>query len=177
MPPVGGMDVTQQHKGIRIGQILVEQGKLSEQQVFEIIEAQRRTSMPFGLLAERMFDVTVDSIEQAWVEQYCRFTGQLDLEEVTVDQHVLKLINRRQAWQFEILPVRIESEGELLVAASRRRLARSVTFVAKRLEPSAFFRVVASDQLRAFLNVHYPLPGVTEAILDRASQAGRDEAA
>ena len=166
--------MTNKHQGIRIGQILVEQGKLTEQQVFEIIEAQRRTSMPFGLLAERMFDVTVDSIEQAWVEQYCRFTGQLDLDEVAIDQHVLKLINRRQAWQFEILPVRYESEGELLVAASRHRLARAVTFVAKRLEPSAYFRVVESEQLRAFLRAKYPLPGMTEAILYRSAP---DEAA
>ena len=117
--------MTNKHQGIRIGQILVEQGKLTEQQVFEIIEAQRRTSMPFGLLAERTFDVTVDSIEQAWVEQYCRFTGQLDLDEVAIDQQVLKLINRRQAWQVEILPVRYESEGELLGAASRHRRARA----------------------------------------------------
>lgn len=161
--------MTTQRQGIRIGQILVEQGTLSEQQVIEIVEAQRHSNLPFGLVAERMFDVTVDSIEKAWVEQYCRFTGLLDLDTVEQDQEVLKLINRRQAWQFEIIPVRFENSGELLVAASRHRLHRAVTFVAKRLEASAYFRVVQSDQLRAFLKQHYPLPGVTDAILGRAT--------
>lgn len=165
--------MTTDRKGIRIGQILVEQGKLSEQQVVEIVEAQRCSNLPFGLLAERLFDVTVDSIEQAWVEQYCRFTGQLDLEEVDLDQEVLKLISRRQAWQFEMLPVCYESAGELLVAASRRRLARAVTFASQHLESSVYFRVVKSEQLRAFLNRHYPLPGVTDNIFERAMSVER----
>ena len=60
---------------IRIGQILIEQGVLTEQQVFEVVQAQRNQGLPFGVLAERMFDVTVESIERAWVEQYYRFTG------------------------------------------------------------------------------------------------------
>ena len=59
--------MTNKPNSIKIGQILIEQGVLSEQQVFEIIEAQRSTSRPFGVLAEQMFDVTLESIEAAWV--------------------------------------------------------------------------------------------------------------
>jgi len=154
---------------IRIGEILIEQGVLSEQQVFEVLEEQRGTGTPFGVLAERMFDVTVDSIEQAWIEQYHRFTGgELDLSEQRVDDEALSLINRRQAWQFEILPIRVEPSGEVLIAASRRRLARAVTFVASRIQPVAFFRLVESTQLRTFLQKHYPMPEVSEELIRRA---------
>ena len=155
---------------MRIGQILVDQGVLSDQQVFEIVEAQRSTCMPFGVLAERMFDVTVESIERAWVEQYCRFSGPVDLTLQRFDAEALKLINRRQAWQFEMVPIRYEKTGELLMAASRRRLARAVTFVARRLEPIVFFRVAESEQLRRFLRLHYPMPEVTEELLRRATE-------
>ncbi len=160
-------------ESIRIGQILIEQGVLSEHQVFEIVEAQRRSSMPFGVLAERLFDVTVDSIERAWVEQYYRFTGTLDLESCRVDAEALKLIHRRQAWQFQMVPLHFESGGELLMAASRRRLARAVTFAATRLEPVVLFRIAECDQLKRFLKAHYPMPEVSDELLQRAATMAR----
>ncbi len=160
----------QLQKEIRIGQILVEQGVLTEQQVFEIVEEQKRRGLPFGVLAEQMFDVTVESIEQAWIEQYSRLTGEIDLSDQSLDLRALQMINRRQAWQFEILPLRFESTGELLMAASRHRLARAVTFAANRLEPVVYFRVAQSDQLRDFLREHYPMPEITDEILRRARE-------
>lgn len=153
---------------IRIGQLLVEQGVLSQQQVFEILQAQKRLHAPFGVLAERMFDVTLESIENAWIEQYHRFTGTLDLEAESFDTEALRLINRRQAWQFQILPVRFEESGELLLAASRTRLARAVTFAAHRLGRDVFFRVAESQQLRDFLQHYYPMPEVSDHIVSRA---------
>ena len=160
---------------IRIGQILIEQGVLSEQQVFEIVQAQRSQKVPFGVLAERMFDVTVESIERAWVEQYYRFTGPIDLNQQKIDAEALRLINRRQAWQFEILPMHFEPTGELLMAASRRRLARAVTFVASRLAPVVYFRIAESNQLQQFLSRHYPMPQVSEALLERARKLAADQ--
>ena len=153
---------------LRIGDIMVEQGVLSAQQVFEILQAQKKSAVPFGVLAERMFEVTVDTIEQAWIEQYARFTGTLNLEDVQVDARALRLINRRQAWQFEILPLRFEPGGELLMAASRARLARAVTFAANRIKPVAYFRIAESQQLRKFLRQHYPMPEVSQELIRRA---------
>jgi len=161
-----------QPRNVKIGQILVEQGVLSEQQVFEIMQAQREEELPFGVLAERLGAVSVDSIEEAWIEQYVRFTGRLDLNEEAVDAEALRLLNRRQAWQFEMLPLRYV-DGELLVAASRHRLARAVTFAAHRLQIPVFFRVAESDDLRAFLRRHYPMPELSDRIMERARDIAR----
>lgn len=155
---------------IRIGEVLIEQGVLNEQQVFEILEAQRHQHLPFGVLAERMFEVSIQSIEQAWIEQYHRFTGTIDLEDVRIDRQALSVINRRQAWQFEMMPLAYQDTGELLMAASRRRLARAVTFVADRLEPVVFFRIAESTQLRDFLSRYYPMPEVSEELIKRAKE-------
>ena len=165
-------------KPLRIGEILVQQGVLSEQQVFEIVDAQRRRHQPFGLLAEEMFDVTVDSIEQAWIEQYYQFTGPLDLASQRIDARALAVLNRRQAWQFEMLPLHFESTGELLIAASRTRLARAVAFAAQRIDAVAFFRIAESEELRTFLQQHYPMPEISESLLAQArrmSWPSRDE--
>lgn len=158
---------------IRIGEILIERGILSEQQVFEIVQAQKREKLPFGVLAERMFDVSVETVEQAWIEQYHRFTGTIDLEQERFDEKALQLINRRQAWQFEILPIRTEPGGELLMAASRHRLARAVTFAAASLEPVVYFRVAESKQLRAFLRKFYPMPEVSKELIEHAKRYAR----
>lgn len=147
---------------VRIGEILVEQGVLSEQQVFEVLEAQKRLRKPFGVLAEEMFEVCVQSIEDAWVEQYHRFTGTLDLEAERFDDAALRELNRRQAWQFQMLPVRYEDNGELLIAAGKGRLARAVSFAAAKVKPAVYFRIAESEQLKAFLQRHYPMPGVDE---------------
>jgi hypothetical protein len=160
--------VSKRAQEIRIGDILVEQGILSDQQVFEITQAQKNNGLPFGVLAERLFEVSVDSVEQAWIEQYYRCNGVMDLSHQEVDARALKLINRRQAWQFEILPLRFEATGELLVAASRARLARAVTFAANRIRPTAYFRLAESQQLRQFLRKHYPMPEVSQEVLRRA---------
>jgi hypothetical protein len=158
-------------KPIRIGEILVEQGVLSEQQVFEIVQAQKRLHLPFGVLAERMFDVTLESIENAWIEQYHRFTGTIDLGQQSFDERALRMINRRQAWQFEILPVGFEPTGELLMAASRRRLARAVTFATNRLDKVVYFRIAESDQIQQFLKQHYPMPEVSDELIAKAREA------
>ncbi|WP_428388637.1 hypothetical protein [Mucisphaera sp.] len=157
-------------RGVRIGEILVERGVLSEHQVFEITQAQKKQHLPFGVLAERMFDVTLDSVESAWIEQYHRFSGTLDLNEVEIDTEALKLINRRQAWQFEILPIRFEPDGQLLMAASRSRLARAVTFAARRIDRDVYTRIAESKQLQLFLRQYFPMPEVSGELVDQAKR-------
>jgi len=159
---------------IQMGQILIEQGVLSEQQVFEIIERQRQEGEPFGVIAERMFDVTLETIEQAWTEQYHRFTGTIDLSDQTVDEETLGLITRRQAWQFEMMPLGFEPTGELLVAASRQRLTRAVTFVINRFNPLVYFRIAEPDQLRLYLKKYYPMPEISQDTKDRVREMAWD---
>jgi type II secretion system (T2SS) protein E len=153
---------------IKIGEILIEQGVLTEQQVFEVLHAQKQQRMPFGVLAERMFDVTLHSIESAWVEQYHRFTGTIDLSHEKFDTEALRVLNRRQAWQFELLPIRTEPDGELLMAASANRLARAVTFAANRIDRAVYFRIAEQEQLREFLQQHYPMPELSREIIQKA---------
>lgn len=174
IPGHKGSLVSKEHRPIRIGEVLVEQGVLTEQQVLEILHVQKRQGVPFGVLAEMMFEVTPQSIEDAWVEQYHRFAGTIDLEGESIDAQVLQMINRRQAWQFEILPLRFEPTGELLVAASRTRLARAAAFVAHRLTPIVLFRITESEMLRRFLMKHYPMPEVSEELMRKAREMAND---
>ena len=63
-----------------------------------------------------------------------------------------------------------EPSGELLMAASRRRLARAVTFATHRIDRVVFFRIAESDQLRRFLRDHYPMPEISDELIARARE-------
>ena len=144
-------------KGIPIGQLLVEQGVLSAQQVAHILKVQKASHRPFGDLAERLYGIDPQAIEDAWVEQYIRTAGVVNLDDVTFDADCLRVINRRQAWQFHVLPA-FRSGEHLHVATDAENLIRAVNFSSRRIDEAVYFLVAESQQLRKFLMKHYPVP-------------------
>jgi hypothetical protein len=144
-------------QGIRIGELLVEQGILSQKQVDHILRVQEASHRPFGDLAERLYDISPRAIEDAWVEQYIRVAGIVDLENVRIDINCLRLLNRRQAWQFHLLPCNRDGT-ELNLATSAESLVRSVNFSARTFNEPVYLLMADRKQLIEFLMKHYPVP-------------------
>jgi len=157
--------------GIQIGQLLVEQGVLSESQVEHILKVQKMSHRPFGDLAERLFGIDAKAVEDAWVEQYVRMAGIVDLDEQQIDTDCLRMLNRRQAWQFHLLPLNREQQ-DLHMATSAQDLIRAVNFSGRKLDEPVNFMVAERDQLRDFLMKHYPVP---EYLAKYASQMQNGE--
>jgi hypothetical protein len=143
--------------GIQIGQLLIEQGVLTPDQVQHILKIQKMSHRPFGDLAERLYGINPQAVEDAWVEQYVRVAGVVDLNQQRVDEQCLRQINRRQAWQFHVLPLHREEEN-LNVATSAQDLVRAVNFSCKKLDEPVYFMIAERAQLREFLMKHYPVP-------------------
>jgi len=143
--------------GIPIGELLVEQGVLTSSQVDHILKVQRESHRPFGDLAERLFGINPRAVEDAWVEQYVRTAGVIDLDEQRMDSDCLRLLNRRQAWQFHSLPMNRESDN-LNVATSADDLVRAVNFASRKIDEPIYFQLAQREQLREFLMKHYPVP-------------------
>ncbi len=144
-------------QGIRIGELLVEHGVLKDRQVRHILQVQKATGRPFGDLAERLYSIDPHIIEDAWVEQYVRMSGVIDLEEQEVDAQCLRTLNQRQAWQFHLLPMHREDD-ELHLATSPDNLVRVLNFATHRIDEPVFLRIAERHQLREFLMKHYPVP-------------------
>ena len=142
--------------GIQIGQLLIEQGVLTQTQVAHILKVQKMSHRPFGDLAERLYGIDPKAVEDAWVEQYLRVTGVVDLEDVQVDTECLRMLNRRQAWQFHLLP--LARRPELEMATTAESLVRSVNFAARTVDEPVHFLIAERQQLREFLMKHYPVP-------------------
>lgn len=144
-------------QGIPIGQLLVQQGVLNAQQVEHILKIQKVSHRPFGDLAQRLFGIEPKAIEDAWVEQYTRTVGVADLSQIKPDIECLRLINRRQAWQFHMMPTDRDRLG-LNVATDAEHLVKAVNFSARRIDEPVAFLIAQRDQLRDFLMKHYPVP-------------------
>jgi hypothetical protein len=147
--------------GIQIGQLLIEQGVLTQAQVDHILKVQKMSHRPFGDLAERLFGINARAVEDAWVEQYVRMAGIVDLDDQKVETDCLRLLNRRQAWQFHLLPLHREETDvstDVSIATSAKDLVKAVNFSGKKLDEPVHFLIAEREQLKEFLMKHYPVP-------------------
>lgn len=140
--------------GMQIGQVLVKQGVLTECQVAHILNIQRTSDRPFGDLAERMFGLSPRAVEAAWAEQYLGMAGVVDLQQQEVDADCLRLLNRRQAWQFRLLPLNRDRQS-LNMATDAANLVRAVNFSARRIDEPIYMVIAEPQQLREFLMKYY----------------------
>ncbi|MDX2115647.1 MAG: hypothetical protein SFZ24_08520 [Planctomycetota bacterium] len=145
---------------VRIGEVLVQRGVLNAAQVAAILDAQSKTHRPFGEIAENMYGIDPTDIEQAWVQQYARLTAHVDVLEETADPRALGRIDRRQAWQFRLIPVRYDGR-ELMVATTPDNLCRALRFVTRCLGEPCYIVLTQPETLGAALEHHYPMPGMS----------------
>lgn len=155
---------------IRLGEVMVRRGLLTNAQVEEILEEQVRSRRPFGLIAEQLFNIEGPVIEQAWAEQYAEISGAFDLDANSPQPEAIACVSRRQAWQFSVLPVRFEG-AELVMATTRENLPRALRFATRVLERPCYLVLVDSRTLDDALGLHYPMPG-----MDRARSATQGQA-
>ncbi len=149
---------------VRLGDLLVERGVLTEEQRAEILRRQRTDPRPFGALAERLFGVKPEAVEQAWAEQFEGLTPRVDPRRERVDAGVLGLIDRRQAWQFRVLPLRYD-DGDLVMCTTREHLVRALKFTGWRLARPCHFVLADPVALGEALMRHYHLEGMTPAMV------------
>ncbi len=145
---------------LRLGDLLVQQGVLTQQQVEDILVEQRAVGRPFGELAERLFGVSAHDVERAWAEQYAQITGEYDVRTARFEAEALASVTPRQAWQFRVLPVKFSGD-ELTVCTVKSHLARALRFVGWKIESPCHFVVTRPKDLAQMLMKHYPLAGAS----------------
>lgn len=146
-----------------IGELLVQQGTLTHQQVGHILDVQAVVGRPFGDLAERLFGVSPPAVESAWAEQFIAINGERDVSHERIDPAAVAHLTPRQAWQFRLLPLRTEladedGPGHLLTATTRRGMHKAMTFAGRTLPLAPSFVFATPASLKRLLTRHYPVP-------------------
>jgi type II secretory ATPase GspE/PulE/Tfp pilus assembly ATPase PilB-like protein len=142
--------MSEQRKKLRLGELLVQQGLISHDQLRIALTEQKNQNMPIGRLLVRLGFVTEAVIRDIMA----RTIGQesIDLTQVLVDAEALKLVPQEFARRHRLLPIAYDADQNLLMVA--------ITEV---------FNVVALDQLRATLGHNIQMKTVL------AGQAQLDE--
>ncbi len=148
---------------LRLGDLLVQRGVLTSAQRDEILGFQRLHGRPFGLLAEEMFGVSPHSVEAAWAEQFAAMSTRISRAELRPAADVMDLIDRRQAWQFALMPLWFEYE-ELVIATSPEHLARAMRFAGWRIPHTCRVSICEEEDLRDALAEHFPIAGMERAL-------------
>jgi len=145
---------------LRIGDVLVKQGVLTEDDRDAVLEEQRQTGEPFGVIAERLFEISPHGIELAWAEQYACIADEVDPRGERIDSNALETIDRRQAWQFRVLPLHFDGQ-ELVLCTTQENLPRALRFVGWRIGRQAYLVVSDARALGEALANHYPMDGMS----------------
>jgi len=149
---------------LRLGDLLVAKGVLTPAQRDSVLEYQRLTGRPFGELAERLYSVDQSVIELAWAEQYASIAPRVDPRRERVEDEALALIERRQAWQFRVLPLRFD-DHEVMVATTQEHLARALRFAGWKIQASCYFVLAEPLMLGEALMKHYPMAGMNPGLV------------
>ncbi len=93
----------------RLGQILVDLGYLTEDQLWDVLEEQKQTAGEvIGQVAVRMGLVTDDQVTEALAEQWGM--PMVNLEETTIAPKVLELVPQTMAEIYKIMPVSLKKD-------------------------------------------------------------------
>jgi len=151
---------------LRLGDLLVRGGAITEDQRDSVLEYQRLTGRPFGELAERLFGVGEAVVEQAWADQYAMSAQRVDPRSERFDPRCLAMVDRRQAWQFRVLPIRFDGD-ELMICGTHEHLVRALKFAGWRIQAPCYFVLADPQILGEALVEHYPMAGMTPAMVAR----------
>jgi type II secretory ATPase GspE/PulE/Tfp pilus assembly ATPase PilB-like protein len=124
--------LAEQRKRLRLGELLVQQGLITSDQLAIAVAEQRRNNIPIGRLLVRLGFVT----EHAIRDITARTIGQesIDLAHVVADPEALKLVPQDFARRHRLLPIAYDAPERSFTIAT-----------------TEIFNVVAMDQLRAML--------------------------
>ncbi|MFN7085330.1 MAG: GspE/PulE family protein [Burkholderiales bacterium] len=122
----------EQRKKLRLGELLIQQGLISTDQLAIALAEQRNNNIPIGRLLVRLGFVTETAIRDIMA----RTIGQesIDLAQVVADGEALKLVPQEFARRNRVLPIAYDAARQSLTIAT-----------------TEIFNVVAMDQLRAAL--------------------------
>jgi len=143
-----------------LGEVLVEQGLLTESDVSSILEEQKASGRPFGDIAERLCHISTEAIEEAWAYQYAYNAPTIDPVSFIPRSDAMALVSARQAWQFRCLPMNIEG-NTLVLATTPKYLHRALKFATRVLDRPAYFMMTTEARLASALSDHYPFGGMS----------------
>jgi len=149
----------------RIGDILIEQGLITSQQLKEALEIQINGNKK--RLGEIFVEIGIITMEELYeVLQYVYETEYVDLSNYVIDPEVISLISEKAALQFKLIPIS-KNDDELIIAMANPLDVYAIDFVRGHTKIKKIKSLLASEEdiLNAITN-YYEL-GEYDDIIER----------
>jgi type IV pilus assembly protein PilB len=145
----------------RIGQLLVEQGFISEDQVDQVLEAQSTadTHRPFGEIAAEMFDLDRPLIEQMIADYVASHAPDAELAMERFEESAAQLVQAAEAWETLVLPIRVVA-GRLRCATTYETLTEALDLLQHRTSLPLDIVLAEVGPLERFISERYDYEGV-----------------
>jgi len=124
--------MAEQRRKLRIGELMVQQGLISDDQLRIALIEQEHNDLPLGRQLVRLGFVTEAMVRDTLASTIG--TESIDLSTVVADIEALQMVPQDFSRRYHLLPVAYEEAGRIMVVAM-----------------ADLFNVVALDQLRAML--------------------------
>jgi MSHA biogenesis protein MshE len=152
----------------RIGELLVEYGELSQGDLEDILQEQKRVYRPFGRIAASRFGVSDQAIWRAWAQQYACYCPRIDVRRESADPDLIDRLTRDQAVALSLLPLR-EQDGDLIMVTVEPMLDHVLRFVDESPDFSAVIWLTDDlAGLNAKIESMYPAGQKTAGEIDAA---------
>jgi len=138
----------------RIGDILIEQGLITSQQLKEALEMQKNGSKK--RLGEIFVEIGAISREELYgILQYIYETEYIDLSNYVIDPEVISLISEKAALRFKLIPIS-KNNGELIIAMANPLDVYAIDFVRDHTKIKKIKSLLASEEdvLNAITNYY-----------------------
>lgn len=141
----------------RLGQLLVDYGFITEEQLWKILEQQKETGEPLGRCAISMGLINEEMLVQALAEQQGMKT--IDLAEARIQPEAVALVDRSMCKLYKVMPVSVKDEV-LTVALADPNNPQVLDDLRNFLDVREVNAVVASEaQVLLHIDRHYGKSG------------------
>lgn len=151
----------------RIGDMLLDMGLLTPEQLEQAAEAQRRTNLRFGEVITALGFASEERIARCLAEQYGYELA--DLHTLTPDPAALQVVTPLYALSHLVLPIRLESDQLLCVLADPLDLPMTDALGAS-LRRRIEIQVAPPSKLYEAIVKHYDLPVDEDAPVPRPAR-------
>ncbi len=128
----------------RIGDILIEQGLITSQQLKEALEMQKNGNKK--RLGEIFVEIGVISREELYgILKYIYETEYIDLSNYVIDPEVISLIPKKSALRFKLIPIS-KNDDELVIAMANPLDIYAIDFVRDHTKIKKIKTLLASDE-------------------------------
>ncbi|MDD5014442.1 MAG: type II secretion system ATPase GspE [Atribacterota bacterium] len=140
----------------RIGDILIEQGLITTQQLKEALDTQKKGNKK--RLGEIFVETGVITREELYeILQYVYETEYVDLSNYVIDPEVISLISEKTALQFKLIPIS-KNDDELVIAMANPLDVYAIDFVRDHTKIKRIKSLLASQEdILSAINNYYEL--------------------